>query len=97
VPRRRRIIETYTATTYNVLPAAVADHFMGVVDSAISATEAQLAGYVREYVRRQVEAARHKVKEYGDRCGGGGQGARGGRCGGWGMVLCVLLISELSW
>eukprot|EP00775_Hariotina_reticulata_P005528 gene5528-5762_t len=67
VPRRRRIIETYTATTYNLLPSAVADHFMAVVENAISATEAQLAGYVREYVRRQVEAARHKVQEYGDR------------------------------
>lgn len=41
---------------------------MGVVDAAISETERSLAGYVREYVRRQVEAARDMVQEYGDRC-----------------------------
>lgn len=41
---------------------------MGVVDKAISETERALAGYVKEYVRRQVAAARDKVQEYGDRC-----------------------------
>jgi hypothetical protein len=67
VPRRRRIVETYTATTYSLVPSAVAEHFMGVVDKAIGETERALAGYVREYVRRQVEAARDMVKGYGDR------------------------------
>jgi hypothetical protein len=61
-------VETYTATTYSLVPSAVAEHFMGVVDKAISETERAVAGYVREYVRRQVEAARDMVKEYGDRC-----------------------------
>lgn len=67
VPRRRRIVETYTSTSYVLKPDAVAAHFMGVVDGAITATERHLAGYVKEYVRRQVEVARNKVKEYGDR------------------------------
>eukprot|EP00879_Flechtneria_rotunda_P000273 GHRR01000358.1.p1 GENE.GHRR01000358.1~~GHRR01000358.1.p1 ORF type:complete len:929 (+),score=433.08 GHRR01000358.1:324-2789(+) len=67
VPRRRRIIETYTATAYSLRPDAVCDHFMHMVNSAISNTERQLAAYVKEYVRRQVATARGKVKEYGDR------------------------------
>lgn len=67
VPRRRRIIETYTATTYTLAPEAVLDHFMGVVDDAISTTEAHLPGYVKEYIRRQVDQARAKVQQYGNR------------------------------
>jgi hypothetical protein len=67
VPRRRRIVETYTATTYSLAPDAVLDHFMGVVDEAISTTEAHLPAYVREYIRRQVEQARDKVQQYGNR------------------------------
>lgn len=43
------------------------EHFMGVVDEAISATEASLPGYVREYVRCQVDKARNQVQEYGSR------------------------------
>lgn len=67
VPRRRRIVETYTATTYSLAPDAVLDHFMGVVDEAISTTETHLPAYVREYIRRQVEQARDKVQQYGNR------------------------------
>lgn len=70
VPRRRCIVETYTATSYSLVPSAVAEHFMGVVDRAIGETERHLAAYVKEYVRRQVAAARDKVQEYGDRCVG---------------------------
>jgi hypothetical protein len=67
VPRRRRIIETYTATTYSLAPDAVLEHFIGVVDEAISATEAQLPRYVKEYIRWQVDQARSKVQQYGNR------------------------------
>jgi hypothetical protein len=67
VPRRRRIIETYTATTYSLAPDAVLDHFMGVVDGALNTTEAHLPGYVKEYIRRQVEQARNKLEDYGNR------------------------------
>jgi hypothetical protein len=67
VPRRRRIVETYSSTTYALNPRGVAEHFMGVVDASIAATERQLPRYVREYVRRQVEAARGRVQEYGAR------------------------------
>lgn len=60
-------METYTATTYSLAPEAVLEHFMGVVDGAIGTTEAHLPGYVKEYIRRQVEQARARVQQYGNR------------------------------
>jgi hypothetical protein len=32
VPRRRRIVETYTTTSYSLNPDAIARHFVSVVD-----------------------------------------------------------------
>lgn len=40
---------------------------MGVVDGALNTTEAHLPGYVKEYIRRQVEQARNKLEDYGNR------------------------------
>ncbi|KAI8470959.1 MAG: hypothetical protein J3K34DRAFT_458551 [Monoraphidium minutum] len=66
VPRTRRVVETYTAVSYNLCPQVVRDQFMQAVDTAILTTERSLPPYVREFVRRQVEAARTQAREYGD-------------------------------
>ena len=67
VPRRRQVVETYTNITYTLSPEGVRGFFMEMVERAISNTEAALAGYVRAYVERQVEAGRRAIEEYSQR------------------------------
>jgi hypothetical protein len=45
----------------------VREHFISLVDSAVSASEAAVTGYVRRYIQQQLAQARHTVKEYGER------------------------------
>jgi hypothetical protein len=84
------MVEIYTQVTYQVTPDRLRDHFMALVDTSITTTEAQLGAYVAAYVRRHVEAARRAIQGYSQRCvcvwGGGGCGCvwRGG--GGFGCV-----------
>lgn len=66
VPRVQRVVETYSCTTYGLDADAVKGHFMSLVDNAVAITERSLSAYVREFVRRQVEVARTRVKSYGE-------------------------------
>ncbi|KAG2498988.1 hypothetical protein HYH03_003174 [Edaphochlamys debaryana] len=67
VPRTRTVVETYTATVYCLKPDELANHFIGMVDGAISASERALGSHVGTMVERQLAAARERVRDYGDR------------------------------
>eukprot|EP00198_Chlamydomonas_reinhardtii_P007707 XP_001697044.1 predicted protein [Chlamydomonas reinhardtii] len=67
VPRTRTVVETYSATVYCLRPDEIANHFIGLVDGAVSASEAALGAYVAALVEAQLAAARERIREYGDR------------------------------
>ncbi|KXZ53106.1 hypothetical protein GPECTOR_8g96 [Gonium pectorale] len=67
VPRTRTVVETYTATVYSLQPDEIANHFIGLVDGAVTASERALGSYVGEMVERQLSAARERLRDYGDR------------------------------
>ncbi|GFR43890.1 hypothetical protein Agub_g5019, partial [Astrephomene gubernaculifera] len=67
VPRSRTVVETYTATVYSLKPDEIANHFIGLVDSAVTASEQALGSYVGALVEQQLAAARERIREYGDR------------------------------
>ncbi|GLC43094.1 hypothetical protein PLESTB_000863800 [Pleodorina starrii] len=67
VPRTRTVVETYTATVYSLRPDEIANHFIGLVDGAVTASERALASYVEALVERQLAAAKERIRDYGDR------------------------------
>ncbi|EFJ51098.1 hypothetical protein VOLCADRAFT_103740 [Volvox carteri f. nagariensis] len=67
VPRTRTVVETYTATVYSLRPDEIANHFIGLVDGAVTASEQALGAYVGTMVERQLAAAKERIRDYGDR------------------------------
>ncbi|GIL70787.1 hypothetical protein Vretimale_3881 [Volvox reticuliferus] len=66
-PRTRTVVETYTATVYSLKPGEIENHFIGLVDRAVAASEHALETYVGAVVERQLEAAKQQIRDYGDR------------------------------
>jgi len=64
VPRMRTVVEAYTLTVYELAPAEITAHFVGVVDAAIDATQASLSSYVAAFVGEQLGAARAQLEAY---------------------------------
>lgn len=67
VPRVRTVVETYSVTVFALQPNEIQNHFLGLVDGAISTSERALDEYVHAYVHGQLAAARARIQEYSER------------------------------